>query len=199
MTKCDAASLLAGVTLRDKRGRFFCLAEESAPFVFRVSIAGILGKLLFRTEGAALQVFNSKHQRTKGTSIEELARKARRLFNAESKKSKRTPYIRSAYFDREKVFINLFWPHLSQKPRGERIKRLRFIACAFDLIHNSRFAPTSRINPNNPSEMLHRFAGVTKDGYLYFVQIKEDMKDGRKSFLSVFSPVIPVKLLSEEF
>jgi hypothetical protein len=137
---------------------------------------------------AILQVFSSKYPRTKGTSIEELAKKARRLFDAESKKSKRTPYIRSAYFNREKVFINLFWPHLSQKPRGERIRRLRFVACAFDLIRNSSFAPMSKINPNNPSETLHRFGGVTKDGYLYFVQIKEDLKDGRKSFLSVFSP-----------
>jgi len=135
-----------------------------------------------------MQVFNSKHSRAKGTSVEELARKARRTFDAETKKSKRTPYVRSAYFNKEKIFINLFWSHLSQKPRSERIRRLRFVDCAFDLMRNSRFAPTSKLNPNDPSEMLHRFAGVSKDGYLFFVQIKEDLKDGRKSFMSVFSP-----------
>jgi hypothetical protein len=36
--------------------------------------------------------------------------------------------------------------------------------------------------------MLHRFAGVTKDGYLFFVQIKEELRSGRKFFMSAFSP-----------
>jgi hypothetical protein len=134
-----------------------------------------------------LQTYRSRCPITKGTSISELAKKARMLFDAEAKKSKRTPYVRSAYFNKEKVFLNLFWPHISQKPRGERIRRLRYVACAFDLIHNSRSAPISKPNPNSPSETLHRFAGVSKDGYLYFVQIRED-KGGRKSFMSVFSP-----------
>ena len=135
-----------------------------------------------------MQAFSSKHSRTKGTSVEELARKGRQVFATVTMKSKRTPYVRSAYFNKEKVFINLFWTHLGQKPRSERIRRLRFVACALDLISNSRFAPTSKLNPNDPSEMLHRFAGVSKDGYLFFVHIKENLKDGRKSFMSVFSP-----------
>ena len=133
-----------------------------------------------------MQVFSSKYSRERGTSFEELARKARRTFDLETKKSKRTPYVRSAYFNKDKVFLNLFWTHLNQKSPKERVSRLRFVDCAFDLIRNSRSAPTSKLNPNNHSEMLHRFAGESKDGFMFYVQIKEDLKDGRKSFMSVF-------------
>ncbi|MDR1014385.1 MAG: hypothetical protein LBL86_05330 [Coriobacteriales bacterium] len=135
-----------------------------------------------------MQVFQSKQERIKGTSYGVLVKRARMLFDAEAKRTKRTPYIRSPYFGKEKIFLNLFWVHLGQKPQRERKYRLRYVACAFDLLHNSTVAPVSKLNPNNPFEKLHRFAGVSKDGNLFFVQVKEELKSKRKYFMSVFSP-----------
>jgi len=51
---------------------------------------------------------------------------------------------------------------------------------------NSNFEPVSKENPNNPSEILHRFAGITKENELFFVQIKEDKKTGKKRFMSAY-------------
>lgn len=42
------------------------------------------------------------------------------------------------------------------------------------------------INPNKKTEALHRFAGLTKDKELFYVQIKEDLRTDRKYFMSVF-------------
>lgn len=46
--------------------------------------------------------------------------------------------------------------------------------------------PTSKQNPNKPAEILHRFAGLTKDKEIFFVQIKEDKKTDQRHLLSVF-------------
>jgi hypothetical protein len=54
------------------------------------------------------------------------------------------------------------------------------------LIKNSKFEPITKENPNKPSEILHRFAGVTKDNDLFFVHIKEDKRSGQKWLMSVF-------------
>ena len=34
--------------------------------------------------------------------------------------------------------------------------------------------------------MLHRFAGITADNHLFYVQIKEDKRKGQKWLISVF-------------
>jgi hypothetical protein len=34
--------------------------------------------------------------------------------------------------------------------------------------------------------MLHRFAGETKEGKKFYVQVKQDKRTGRKDFMSVF-------------
>ena len=92
----------------------------------------------------------------------------------------------SLYFKKGKVFLGLFWEHLNQKNWRDRLRRLKFFPCAVDLIRNSKFEPSSKQNPNNPSELLHRFTGVSKDGELFYAQIKEDKKSDQKWFLSVF-------------
>jgi len=56
------------------------------------------------------------------------------------------------------------------------------------LIKNIRLEPTSKQNPNKPKEILHRFAGLTKDKEIFYVQIKEDKNTDKKYFMSVFSP-----------
>ncbi|MEI8143627.1 MAG: hypothetical protein WCG48_03375 [Candidatus Berkelbacteria bacterium] len=131
-------------------------------------------------------VYKTKTSRLSGTSYKEVVKKARLAYHKIEKRSKRVAHLKSAYFKKEKIFINLFWEHLSQKPQRDRIRRLKFLPCAFELIENSANKPTSKNNPNNKSEILHRFGGVTPLGELFYVQIKEDKK-GRKDFVSVFS------------
>ena len=131
--------------------------------------------------------YKTKIKKVGGTSYKEVVKKARAIFHLIEKRSKRIAYLRSGYFDKEKIFINLFWTHLNQKSPRERIKRLKFIGCAFDLIENSRDKPSSKPNPNNKKELLHRFGGVTQKGELFYVQIKESTKTKRKDFMSVFS------------
>jgi len=101
------------------------------------------------------------------------------------KRSKRTTYIRAAYFQRDKIFLNIFWTHLKQKYRFERRKRLIFYRCAIEVIRKTRIAPESRQNPNNDDEILHRFMGKVDETY-FAVQIKENKRNNRKDFISVF-------------
>ena len=120
-----------------------------------------------------------------GGNYAEVRREALILFNQIKKKTKRRPYIRSAYFNKQKIFFDYFWQHLFKKSLKERTKRLKFFFCAVDLIKNSRITPTSKENVNNRSEMLHRFEGQTRNKETFFVQIKEEKKTGKicKSFL----------------
>ena len=96
--------------------------------------------------------------------------------------------MRSVYFKKEKIFLELFWRHLYEKKNfRDQLRRMKYFACAIDLIRNSHFEPISKENPNRRSEILHRFAGATIDDDLFFVQIKEDKRTGQKWFMSVFS------------
>ena len=44
----------------------------------------------------------------------------------------------------------------------------------------------SKDNPNNAKEILHRFAGKSKDKQSFYVQIKENKQNDEKYFMSVF-------------
>jgi hypothetical protein len=121
-----------------------------------------------------------------GSSYAEVRINASLILKQIQKKTKRKPYIRSAFFNKQKVFFDYFWPHLIQKSFKERIKRLKYLNCAIDLIKNSRNEPVSFENPMHRSEILHRFAGLTKNKELFYVQIKEDKKTNKKYFMSVF-------------
>lgn len=131
-------------------------------------------------------IYKTKTKKITGTSYKEVIKKARAVFHLVEKRSKRSAYLRSAYFKKEKIFLNLFWDHLNQKPQRERKWRLKFLPCAFDLIENTRNKPVSKVNPNNKSETFHRFGGLALSGELFFVQIKESNKTKRKDFASVF-------------
>ncbi|MDP3057267.1 MAG: hypothetical protein Q8N37_01955 [bacterium] len=48
--------------------------------------------------------------------------------------------------------------------------------------------PSARENPNKRNETFYRFAGLTKDKEIFYAQVKEDKKNGRKYFMSCFSP-----------
>jgi len=123
------------------------------------------------------------------TKYKDVIKKARMIYHTIEKQSKRNAYIKSAYFCKEKVFLDLFWTHLNQKPQRERRWRLKFLPCAYELIRNSRNSPASKQNPNIKSETLHRFGGVTGSGELFYVQIKENKKTKRRDFMSVFPEI----------
>ena len=133
-----------------------------------------------------MKVYESDKNPISGTDYREVHKRARAVFKVYTARTKRTPYVRSAYFRKDKVFLNLFWSHLRGKNWQDRVRRLKLLPPALDLIRNSRQEPVSKQNPNNHSEILHRFGGMTKERELFYVQIKEDKRSHGKSFMSVF-------------
>ncbi len=133
-----------------------------------------------------LEIYRTKVLKIAGTKYSEVYKAAFNIFKQIKSKSKRAPYIRSKYFRGEKIFLELFWVHLRQKHRGERLRRLKYYSCGLDLLKNSRYIPLIKINPENSSEKLYRFKGITKNGYIFFVQVKEDKNSKQKYFMSVF-------------
>lgn len=130
--------------------------------------------------------YTPKKELLSGTSITEVTKKARIFYRTLEKRTKRKPYIRSAYFRKQKVFFDYFWHHLNQKGRRYRLERLKLLPLAVDVIRYSRNPPLTQDNPANRNEILHRFAGKTKGGRLFYVQIKEDKRKNRKYFMSSF-------------
>ena len=133
-----------------------------------------------------MKVYKTKIKALAGTNYKEISKKAIGLYRQIKKKTKRRPYVRSAYFDKDKIFLGLFWSHLYDKNYWDQTRRMKFFGCGIDLICNSRFQPTSKENPNKPEEILHRFAGITMNGEQFFVQIKEDKKSSQKMLISIF-------------
>ena len=132
------------------------------------------------------QIYKSKYGKLPGTSYDEVIRNAHKEHNVIRRRTKRQPYIRSRYFNKDKVFLNIFWSHLVQKRRGEQTARARFYLCAIDLLRNTPHAPDSIFSSGKPNEALHRFFGVSKAGELFYVQVRQNKKTGRKDFMSVF-------------
>jgi|SRR3989344_1332176 len=138
-----------------------------------------------------MKVYKSKLRKLTGSEYSEVYPKAFAIYRNLKRKTKRRPYIRSAYFNNEKVFLDYFWEHLHQKVWRDKVRRLKFYQVALDLIENSKAEPTSKQNPNKSSEILHRFAGITIDQELFFVQIKENKKTDQKFLLSMFPEDLP--------
>ncbi len=132
-----------------------------------------------------MKFYQTKRKIIPGTSLKVVEKIASKLFRRIKSQTKRTPYIRSAYFKREKVFLNIFWSHLHDKRIPDRVRRLKYFDCALDLIRNSRIKPSVKPNPNNKSEVLYRFLGQTKHRDLFVVQIKENRRSKRKDLISI--------------
>ncbi len=130
--------------------------------------------------------YQTKAKKLPGTSYGEVIKHAYFLFNKIKKKTKRRPYIRSKYFNKQKIFFDYFWKHLFQKNPKERLRRLRYFGAALELVVKSKNNPTSEENPHRKSELLHRFAGLTKEKELFYVQIKEEKQSNKKYFMSCF-------------
>jgi len=134
-----------------------------------------------------MKFYQTKAKKLEGTDFHEVRKKAFDIYKQITSRSKRRPYIRSAYFKKDKIFLALFWQHLWDKQKWQdRMRRLQFFEAGIELIRHSRFEPSSKENPNKSGEILHRFAGSTKEKELFFVQIKEDKKTGQKYLISIF-------------
>jgi hypothetical protein len=131
--------------------------------------------------------YQTRSKKIAGTSYGEVMYGAMTIFDGIKKKTKRRPYIRSAYFNKEKIFFDYFREHLFQKSNSERMKRLKFFRAAVELVKNSKNKPSIKVNPNNSGEIVYRFAGLTREREIFYVNIKED-KRKRKYFMSCFSP-----------
>lgn len=135
----------------------------------------------------AIQAYSTKTKKLSGTSFSEIYKNAFGLYSKIRKRTKRRPYIRSKYFRKDKIFLGLFWQHLHNKlSHRDKTRRVKYFACAIELIQNTKFDPVSKENPNEKTEILHRFTGITAEKEIFFVQIKEDKKTGQKYFISVF-------------
>ena len=134
--------------------------------------------------------YKTKVSEIPGTSYREVYDKAIAEFNKIKKRTKRRPYVRSAYFGKptkHKIFFDFFWLHLMEKNFPDRVRRLRYFNAAIDLIKNSRNHPTTKDNPDNSAELVHRFIGITKGGKKFYVQIKETKRSGKKQLMSMFA------------
>lgn len=132
-----------------------------------------------------MKIYQSRYSKLTGSSYLELERKARKLYNEVAKRTKRNAYIRSKYFKKDKIFIKLFWEHLSQKKQGDRRRRLEYYQCALDALRNTDVKPEIKPNPNHKNEIVYRFFARTKEGSQFYIQVKQD-KRGNKHFISVF-------------
>ncbi len=121
-----------------------------------------------------------------GSNYREVKESASSFYKELKRKSKRRPYVRSAYFGRQKIFLELFWVHVLEKNYWDQMRRMKLFACGVELIQKSHFEPSSKENPNKRGELLHRFAGITKTHEMFFVQIKEDKRTNQKWLMSVF-------------
>ncbi|MBU4142428.1 hypothetical protein KJ590_00300 [Patescibacteria group bacterium] len=134
-----------------------------------------------------MKIYKTKTAKFSGTDFREVHHKALDFYRQIKRKTKRRPYVRSLYFKKDKVFLELFWQHLFDKQNWrDRIRRLKYFPCAIELIRDNSFDPISKENPNKRAEILHRFAGATKNNDLFFVQIKENKRSGQKWLVSVF-------------
>ncbi len=134
-----------------------------------------------------MKVYRTKTSKLAGSDFYEVRKKAFAIYSNIKMKSKRRPYIRSAYFKKDKVFLALFWQHLfDQQKWKDRMERLKFFEASMELIRNSKIDPRSKDNPNKANEVLHRFAGITKENDIFYVQIKENKRTNQKYLISIF-------------
>ena len=134
-----------------------------------------------------MKTYQTKSNKLAGTNFKEVYKKAFDIYTQIKRKTKRRPYVRSAYFKKDKIFLSLYWRHLHEKlNHRDKTRRVKLFSCAIELIRHSTFEPSSHENPNKKSEILHRFSGNTAKNDMFFVQIKEDKKTGQKWLISSF-------------
>ncbi len=132
------------------------------------------------------KIYKSKFNQTSGSNFSEVRKKVNLIFKQIKSKTKRRPYVKSAYFNKSKIFVSQFFSHTFEKNWRDATRRLKLFECGIDLIKNNKVNPSSKDDPNNPGFILHRFTGLTKQNELFYVQVKENKKSGEKFLLSIF-------------
>lgn len=90
-----------------------------------------------------MKAYRTKARKISGTDFHEVRRSADSTYQRLRSQSKRRTYVRSAYFKKEKIFVDLFWTHLFEKKSWEdRTRRLKLFPAAIELIRHSHFEPT---------------------------------------------------------
>ena len=131
------------------------------------------------------EVYKSRFYRLKGSSDMEVERKAKNYYNEIDKRTRhRQTFVRSAFFNKEKVFLKTFWDHIYSKTPKERERRLRYYICSIDLITNTKTNPTEK---QVGQDIFYRFYGLSKDNGNFIVQIRKNRKN-QKFHMSVFPP-----------
>ncbi|MFH1089577.1 MAG: hypothetical protein V1716_04090 [Candidatus Uhrbacteria bacterium] len=133
-----------------------------------------------------MKVYKTKAKKFSGSDYHEIKEKTKSFYKQIIKKTKRRPYVKSAYFKKQKIFLELFWNHLFEKNFWDQSRRMKFFACGIELIQKAHLDPISKENPNKKGEILHRFAGVSAESEQFFVQIKEEKRTGQKWLVSIF-------------
>lgn len=134
-----------------------------------------------------MNIYQAQELPIPGTNYKEIYKRAISIYRQICRKTKRRPYIRSAYFNKSKIFLGLFWQHLEDKfNNADKARRLKYFTCALELIQHSKGHPTSKENVDRRSEILHRFMGKTKNSITFYIQIKEDKRSGEKFLISIF-------------
>lgn len=133
-----------------------------------------------------VKAYQCRKRQLAGSDYHEVYGQASMTYQKAKGSTKRRPYVRAIFYNKRKIFLQLFWDHLMQKHWKERVVRMKLLSCAIELLQLSTCEPVSKQNPNKPSELLHRFLGVTPENVEFVVQVKEDKRTGEKWFMSVF-------------
>lgn len=133
-----------------------------------------------------LQSYRCKTAVLKGSRFLDIMPQARQIFRTLQKQTKRRPHVRSAYFNKDKIFFDYFWQHLQRKLPSDRGRRLLYFPCALEVLHKSRHDPLTFVDSRYPNIIKHRFDGLTKNGQHFAVVIHQDRKTGKKQLLSIY-------------
>ena len=102
-----------------------------------------------------MKTYQTKAGKISGTEFKEVHKNAFQVYQEIKRKSKRRTYIRSKYFKKDKIFLDLFWQHLFNKENWrDRVRRVKYFPAAIELIRNTKFEPKSKENPNKKGEIL---------------------------------------------
>lgn len=92
-----------------------------------------------------MKLYQVKTEILSGTDFREVYNKAYNYYLTIKRKTKRRPYVRSAYFNKEKIFLGLYWHHIHEKENfRDKVRRMKYFPGAIELIRFSRLEPTSK-------------------------------------------------------
>jgi len=137
-----------------------------------------------------MKPYKTKIKQLSGTDFKEIRKKSTGFYNEIKRQTKKKPYVRSKYFKKEKIFLELFWGHLFEKNYWDQTRRMKLFPCAIELIRNSDFAPVSKENVDKPSEILHRFAGITATNDCFLSRSKRTNTPIKNGLFRLFQSTI---------